>query len=84
MNIPYQHRSFPSFTDCTCLHWWCGRNDLTPAPLLPSLVKALPQATGYAVANAGHQPHIGNSAIVNPLVLDFLKSIAVDGGSQSR
>ena len=59
-----------------------GENDLTLKPrFFPRLVKALPQATGYAVANAGHQPHIGNTAIINPMVLDFLKSIAVDGGS---
>lgn len=62
-----------------------GENDLTLKPgSFPPLVKALPKARGYAVANAGHQPHIGNTAIVNPLVLDFLKSVTVDGDGHSR
>lgn len=77
-HIPHLARSVPEpgfdagrITQPTLVIW--GEKDLTLAPdTFPYLVSILPNARGYPVPGAGHQPHLSLPSKVNPLILNFL------------
>jgi 3-oxoadipate enol-lactonase len=52
-----------------------GDHDLTLDPAsFPRLVAALPNSHGSPIRGSGHQPHLGRPELVNPLVMDFIRS----------
>ena len=53
-----------------------GTHDLTLQPSsFPTLVSAIPGATGHPIQRSGHQPHIGHPDQVQKLVLEFLENL---------
>jgi len=66
-----------------------GEGDLTLKPgSFPRLVSILPRAVGHPISGSGHQPHIGNPGLVNPLILDFLMNhdcdVFTEGGVEGN
>jgi pimeloyl-ACP methyl ester carboxylesterase len=61
----------------TLIIW--GANDLTLDPrTFSDLVAAMPNASGYALPESGHQPHIGKPEQVNRLILEFMNHAEMD------
>jgi pimeloyl-ACP methyl ester carboxylesterase len=57
----------------TLLIW--GKEDQTvPIALADSVRAAIPQAQFHAIDKAGHLPHMERTDVVNPLLLNFLRS----------
>ncbi|MEN8240936.1 MAG: alpha/beta hydrolase [Chloroflexota bacterium] len=52
---------------------WGEHDHTVPFENSQSLIKAVPQAEFYPIANSGHIPHYENAVEVNPLLLEFLK-----------
>ena len=53
-----------------------GERDQTLHPAsFPQLVQALPNAFGYPIRTAGHQPHISNPELVVRLSLEFIRKV---------
>lgn len=56
-----------------------GQDDLTLNPKsFSSLVESLPNATGQAIPDCGHQPHLSKPAIVNSLIMKFINKHSAD------
>jgi len=80
-HIVYITRSIPDLTPLlaqvitpTLLIW--GEKDQTLQPdSFPRLAQLIPGASISAIAGCGHQPHIGQPALVNRLTLDFLATL---------
>ena len=77
-NIPNTVRDLtldlPRVSPPTLVLW--GDRDQTLAPIsFPSLLRALPNASGQAMSG-GHVPHQSNPAEYNRLVLEFLKTFS--------
>lgn len=61
-----------------------GEKDQTLNPdSFQQLVELLSIAEGYAIKNAGHQPHIGNPETVNQLILEFVGNLRSETGNLS-
>jgi len=74
--IPKLDRQFERITVPILVLW--GEKDLTLDPgSFQKLVQALPNASGRAIPDCGHQPHLAKPLLVNNLILDFLQSDAV-------
>lgn len=72
--IPDLTPSLPQIHTRTQVIW--GTQDMTLRPdSFPRLLEALPNASGYAIPDSGHQPHIGKPDVVNRIVLDFAAQI---------
>ena len=80
-HIVYITRAFPDLTPLltqltvpTLLIW--GEKDQTLQPAsFHRLAKLIPGVATSAIPGCGHQPHIGQPALVNHLTLDFLASL---------
>lgn len=55
---------------------WGSRDRTLMVTSFPKLVAKLPNASGYEVIGGSHQPHLTQSNIVTPLVLNYLNRIA--------
>jgi pimeloyl-ACP methyl ester carboxylesterase len=74
-SIPDLTPLLPAVTTPTLLLW--GEKDQTLQPnSFPRLAKLIPGASASAIPGCGHQPHIGQPALVNRLTLDFLASLS--------
>lgn len=49
-----------------------------------SVRRAIPQAQYHAIEGAGHLPHMERPDVVNPVLLDFLRSVAADSTDAGR
>jgi pimeloyl-ACP methyl ester carboxylesterase len=55
-----------------------GEKDLTLKPSsFPTLVQALPHATGHAIPGSGHQPHIGKPKLIEEYLLEYLNGLPI-------
>lgn len=53
-----------------------GERDQTLHPAsFPQLVQALPNAFGYPIQSAGHQPHISSPELVTRVMLEFIRKL---------
>jgi pimeloyl-ACP methyl ester carboxylesterase len=80
-HIVYITRSIPDLTPMlsqvtapTLLIWGEKDQTLQPESFL-RLAELIPGAASSAILSCGHQPHIGQPALVNRLTLDFLASL---------
>lgn len=78
--IPNLDSQFEKITVPALVIW--GMKDLTLAPgSFQRLVQALPNASGRAIPDCGHQPHLAKPQLVNDLILDFLQGASVEAVS---
>jgi pimeloyl-ACP methyl ester carboxylesterase len=62
---------FPKIRVPTLVLW--GQNDLTLAPTsFPAVIEGIPMATGQALPDCGHTPHLSHPELVIELIVGFL------------
>ncbi|MFN2264847.1 MAG: alpha/beta fold hydrolase [Anaerolineales bacterium] len=72
-SIPNIENHLSQIQSPACIVW--GTKDLTLNPdSFPSLVEALPHATGKPIQGAGHQPHLSDVEQVNQIIMDFIST----------
>jgi 3-oxoadipate enol-lactonase len=74
-SLPDLSTAVASITSPSLVIW--GEKDPTLQPdSFSRLVDQLPNASGYAIADCGHNPHLGNPELVNRLVSEFLHQLS--------
>ena len=53
---------------------WGKEDQVVPIALADSVRAAIPQAQFHAIDKAGHLPHMERTDVVNPLLIEFLRS----------
>ncbi len=72
--VPDLTSSLPDITTPTQVVWGCRDRTLSAASF-PVMVSLLPNAIGFRVAGGGHLPHLTQSHLVTPAILEFIKRL---------